>query len=154
DAPAADPVSQTQQTIRLLTEELVRLAVTDMGPPEFTSAFLQRVLQALAAPFGTLWLRKSDGHFEQQGQHNPGKIDRALTQDAATRAGLLREAVGHARPVYFPPGEAEAEAVPSGQPRSGLAEWGILFTPVLLNAQVEGFIEVWHSRQREAQAVP
>ena len=46
---SAETIEKTKQQIRGLVGEIAQLSKSDMGPEEFYAAFLQRVVQALAA---------------------------------------------------------------------------------------------------------
>jgi len=49
---SAETIEKTKQQIRGLVGEIAQLSKSDLGPEEFYSAFLQRVVQALAAVGG------------------------------------------------------------------------------------------------------
>ena len=53
---SAETIEKTKQQIRGLVSEIAQLSKSDMGPEEFYSAFLQRVVQALAAVGGAIWV--------------------------------------------------------------------------------------------------
>src|SRR4029434_9025932 len=52
---SAETIEKTKQQIRGLVSEIAQLSKSDMGPEEFYAAFLQRVVQALAAVGGAVW---------------------------------------------------------------------------------------------------
>src|SRR5262245_6078370 len=54
--PTAETIEKTKQQIRGLVGEIAQLAKSEMEPDEFYSAFLQRVVQALAAKGGAIWV--------------------------------------------------------------------------------------------------
>src|SRR5438105_13967303 len=51
-----DEFEDAKRQIRGLVGEIAQLAKSDLGPEEFYSAFLQRVVQALAAVGGAVWV--------------------------------------------------------------------------------------------------
>src|SRR5258705_12262328 len=53
---SAETIEKTKQQIRGLVSEIAQLSKSDLGPEEFYSAFLQRVVQALAAVGGAVWV--------------------------------------------------------------------------------------------------
>src|SRR5690349_18776152 len=53
---SAETIEKTKQQIRGLVGEIAQLSKSDLGPEEFYSAFLQRVVQALAAVGGAVWI--------------------------------------------------------------------------------------------------
>ena len=52
----AETIEKTKQQIRGLVGEIAQLSKSDMEPEEFYAAFLQRVVQALAAVGGAVWV--------------------------------------------------------------------------------------------------
>jgi hypothetical protein len=53
---SAETIEKTKQQIRGLVSEIAQLSKSDLGPEEFYSGFLQRVVQALAAVGGAVWV--------------------------------------------------------------------------------------------------
>ena len=52
----ADTIEQTKQQIRGLVSEIAQLSKSDLGPEEYYPAFLQRIVSALAAIGGAVWV--------------------------------------------------------------------------------------------------
>jgi hypothetical protein len=153
--PAADPLAQTQQQIRQLAEEVIRLSVMELAPGEYYIELLKRALQGLAAPAGTIWTKTAQGHFQQQCKLNPGQIETDLAEaDRAGHEELLRRVIQQARPLYRPPRQTHDDTEAGGNTIGSLDAWAILLAPILWDGQVEAVIEVWQRPQRDPQAVP
>ena len=52
----AETIEQTKQQIRSLVSEISQLSKSDIGAEQYYAAFLQRVVSALAAVGGAVWL--------------------------------------------------------------------------------------------------
>ena len=140
--------------IQRLFEEVARLSELDLLPADYFGEFLKRVLQALAAPAGAVWMRTPQGNLQLQYQVNL----RTLGLDAARRRQqahqeLLRLAFQQPRPLHLPPQSF------AGQPENGQAAPGnptdclLLLVPIQVESQVDGLLEVWQSPDRNPAAV-
>jgi hypothetical protein len=117
----------------------------DLAPADYYPEFLQRVLEAVDAPAGAVWLRTADGHFQEQCRLNPGGVRPPESEAGRARHHeLLRQVVQQARPAFLPP------AWDAG-PDSG---WALLMTPALLDLDVAAVLEVWVSARRPPPAIP
>ena len=65
-----EQLEQTRKQINRLVEEIARLSETDLSPFDYYGEFLQRVLTAVAAPAGAVWVRTPQGHLQLQYQIN------------------------------------------------------------------------------------
>ena len=54
--PSPESIEQTKQQIRTLVAEISQLSKSDIGPEEYYAAFLQRIVSALAAVGGAVWM--------------------------------------------------------------------------------------------------
>ena len=56
-------IEQTRQQIRLLVNEISQLAKSDVAPEAFYGEFLPRVVSALAAIGGAVWVLEAQGRL-------------------------------------------------------------------------------------------
>ena len=49
-----------------LRQEIAQLSEADLSPPEYYGEFLQRVMNAIGAPAGAVWIRTPQGNFQLQ----------------------------------------------------------------------------------------
>ena len=72
DSSSVDPqaVEQTKRQIRGLVEEIAALTKQDLRPEEFYTGFLQRVVEALAAVGGAVWILAEGNQFQLAYQIN------------------------------------------------------------------------------------
>jgi len=148
-------LEETRRHINRLIEEVGRLAESELPPSEFYAEVLKRVLTAMAAPAGAVWARTSQGNLQLQFQINMREVGLDRTEQAKlTHDELLRRAVLNPQPMHLLPhsgsGPAEEGKVAAGNPTDFL----LLLVPVLLNNEVQGFLEVWQSPDRPMNAVP
>jgi hypothetical protein len=156
--PQIDPrtIEQTRQQINRLRDEVARLSESDIEPGNYYGEFLMRVLTALAAPAGAVWLRTPQGNLQLQYQIQMHQV--GLDRNDAARQGhdeLLRQTVQNGKPVYLAPHssgpkDANAPGVGAANPTDFL----LLLVPILLNNQVAGLVEVWQAPDRHPSAIP
>src|SRR5262249_25585115 len=132
-----------------------RLSETELAPSEYYSELIKRVLAAMAAPAGAVWTRTNQGNLQLAFQINLREV--SLDRTEAGRQShdeLLRKAVMQPQPISLPP-QSGAGPAEEGKPAPGNpTDFMLLLVPILLNNQVNGFIEVWQSPDRPHEAVP
>jgi hypothetical protein len=146
-------LEQTRKQINRLVEEIARLSEADLAPPEYYGEFLQRVLTAVAAPAGAVWVRTPQGHLQLQYQSNMHVVGLDRSETARqTHDELLRLATQMARPQMIPPhsgtGPTEDGKAAPGNP----TDYVILMAPILVDKQIAGLVEVWQDADRNPQA--
>jgi hypothetical protein len=158
-SPVPDPqvdinlLEQTRKQINRLVEEIAKLSETDLAPSEYYGEFLQRVLTAVAAPAGAIWIKTPQGHLQLQYQVNLRQvgIDKTDT-DRQTHDELLRMATQTARPQLVPPhsgiGPGEEGRAAPGNP----TDYVILIAPILVDKVIAGLVEVWQDADRNPNA--
>lgn len=139
-----------------LVDEVLQLSIADVDPPDFFREFLSRVLAALAAPCGVVWVRGADDSFREAAKLDPPGLLRDAGQVSCLRRdGVLRSLISRARPVLWTHQPEDRPAEPAEPAAAGLpAGWAALLTPVLLNGQVIAAVEVWLGPDRDARAAP
>jgi hypothetical protein len=148
-------LEETRRHINRLIEEVGRLAESELPPSEFYGELLKRVLAAMAAPAGAVWARTPQGNLQLQFHINMREVglDRN-EQSKLTHDELLRRSVLNPQPIHLLPhsgmGPGEEGKSNAGNPTDFL----LLLVPILLNNEVQGFLEVWQSPDRPMNAVP
>src|SRR2546426_7555892 len=125
----------------------------DLTPTDYYGEFLQRVLAAVAAPAGAVWVRTPQGNLQLQYQVNIRQVGIDKTDDDRQSHGeLLRQAIQIARPVMLPP-HSGTGTQEEGRPAPGNpTDYVILLAPILVDKQVAGLIEVWQEADRSPDA--
>src|SRR3954469_2830958 len=120
-------LEQTKNQIRKLVAEIAELAESDIQPAEFHAEFLNRVVAAVAASGGALWLLDGRGGLKLQHQLEfrlTGLLDGRVRPQA--HDALLGCMVRATQPQIIPPGAA-VEGVPqAGNPTS----FALIIAPV------------------------
>ena len=133
-------VDQTKQQIRGLVSEIAQLAKSDMNAEEFYAAFMQRIVSALAAPGGAIWLTSDEGEPDVAYQINMSADLLDAEGDSAQR---------HSQLVNYIARSNEAQLIP---PQSGFGEEGevgnptdhlLVLAPLESEGKVEGVVEVF-----------
>ncbi len=148
-------LEETRKHINRLIEEVGRLAEGELSAAEFYGELLKRVLAAMAAPAGAVWTRTAHGNLQLQFQINMREVGLDKTEEGKhVHDELLRRAVLNPQPMHLLPhsgaGPAEEGKVAAGNPTNFI----LLLVPILLNNEVQGFIEVWQGPDRPLNAVP
>src|SRR5437870_790106 len=137
---SAETIEKTKQQIRGLVGEIAQLAKSDLGPEEFYSAFLQRVVQALAAVGGAVWVLGEGKKPELSYQIN---ISEMLLDKDSDEAGkhfkLLDYVVASNSGQLVPPHSSFADERMGGNPTRQL----LVINPLGHDNQVEGLLEIF-----------
>jgi len=147
-------LEQERRRIALRLEEVAKLSESGVAPGAFYGEMLKRLLESLAAPAGAVWARTPQGHLQLQYQINLKEI--GLDQNEQARQSheeLLRQAVLQPRPIHLPP-QSGGGVTADGKPAAGnLSNHLLLLTPIIVNQQPAGIIEIWQHANRPPQAV-
>jgi hypothetical protein len=150
--PNVNLVEETRRQINRLFEEVGRLAEMDLTPNDFYGEFLKRILQALAAPAGAIWMRTAQGNLQLQFQINMREVGLDATEEGReSHDELLRKAVMQPAPRFLPAHSSEGATtgVAAGNP----TEFLLLLVPIVVDNQVAGLVEVWQAPDRHHNAI-
>jgi hypothetical protein len=146
-------IEQARRQINRLAEEIAHLSETDMAPADYYGEFLKRVLQALAAPAGAVWLLTQQGNLQLQYQINMREVGLDRTEEGReSHDELLRQALVKAQPGILPPrsglGTAEGNRAAPGNP----TDYMVLLAPLVVDKQTIGLVEIWQDPNRGPDA--
>jgi multidrug efflux pump subunit AcrA (membrane-fusion protein) len=140
-------LEQTKNQIRKLVAEIDDLAESDIQPAEFHAEFLTRVVAAVAASGGALWMLDGKGGLKLQHQLEfrlSGLLDgKARTQPHDALLGCMIQA---SQPQIIPPG-ATVEGVPGAGNPTGFS---LIIAPLTVDKQVVGLVEILMDPTRRA----
>ena len=144
----ADTIEQTKQQIRGLVSEIAQLSKSDLDADEYFAAFLQKVVSALAAIGGAVWILREGRRLELAYQIRMSEtlLD-AESQEASRHFGLLSQIIGSGEPALVPPQSGVGEDQTAGNPTNSL----LVLVPLRGDNQVEGVVEVF--QRSDAQPV-
>jgi hypothetical protein len=137
---SSETIEKTKQQIRGLVGEISQLAKSDLAPEEFYAAFLQRVVQALAAVGGAMWIL-GEGRKPQLG-YQINLSDKLLdteSEEAGKHYKLLDYIVASKAPQLVPPLSSAGDERMGGNPTRHL----LVVHPLGHDEQVEGLIEIF-----------
>ncbi len=156
--PGHDPIDlnqieQARRQINRLAEEIAQLSEMELSPPEYYGEFLQRVMTAIAAPAGAVWVKTPQGNLQIQYQTNMRQVGLDKAENArAQHDELLRQVSGKAQPGIIMPhssiGPAEEGKISPGNP----TDYVILVAPIMYDKQLAGLVEIWQDPNRGADA--
>ncbi|MEQ8785660.1 MAG: HlyD family efflux transporter periplasmic adaptor subunit [Pirellulaceae bacterium] len=143
---SVDPetIAKTKQQIRALVEEIAQLTKSGIAAEAFYAEYLQRLVTALAAVGGAIWLKGEGGALELAYQIN---LSSALVQEASPEQAS-EDAVRHLRLIEHIARIREAKLVP---PHSGSGDEQIgnptrfllVISPLTSDDGVEGVVEIF-----------
>ena len=135
-----DSLEKTKQQIRGLVGEIAQLSKSDLSPEEYYAAFLQRVIQALAAVGGAVWVMGEGGRPQLSYQINisPGLLD-SDSEDASKHFRLLDYILASKEPKLIPPMSSASDERVGGNPTNQL----LVVAPMGHDGQVEGLVEIF-----------
>lgn len=140
-------IEQTRQQIKRLVGEIAELAEADIQPQEFAVEFLNRVVAAVAATGGALWMVDPRGGLRIQHQiefRQTGLLDGRVR--SAPHDALLGVMMQTNEPQSIPSG-----AVVEGMPNAGNpTPFTLIIAPITVDKQNVGLIEILMDPSRKA----
>ncbi len=146
-------IEQARKQVNRLADEIARLSEMEMSPGEYFGEFLQRVLAAVAAPAGAIWIRTAQGNLQLQYQIRMREVGLdAAEHGRKIHDELLREVVMKGQPALLAPqsglGETEGEKLAPGNP----TDYVTLIAPIMVDKDVAGLVEIWQEPNRGPDA--
>lgn len=133
-------VEETKQQIRVLVNEIAALAKSGVSAEEYYPQFLQRVITALAAVGGAVWVFDDDRNLRLQYQINIGESLLEADSDDATRHNrLMRRVAGSGQSLLVPPYSGTTDGEVEGNPTRFL----LVLAPLKHDKQIDGLIEIF-----------
>ncbi len=138
--PSQETVEQTKQQIRGLINEIAELSRSDYAADEYYPAVLQRIVEALAAVGGAIWLVDEAGALRLTYQIKVSQnLLQADNEDALRHAKLLSRLYARAQSELVPPGAFIGEDQSEGNPTQFL----LVIAPMLSGKRSVGLIEIF-----------
>ncbi len=153
--PSVEQIEQARRRINELANEIAVLSEDQhITAADYYAGFLERLMQAIAAPAGAVWIRTPQGNLTLQYQINMRNV--GLERSPQTRQmhdELLRTIITNSQPRIVAPqssmGSADGQALGAGNP----TDFVCLLAPIVYDKEVVGIVEIWQdpNRGREAQ---
>jgi multidrug efflux pump subunit AcrA (membrane-fusion protein) len=136
----SDTIEKTKQQIRGLVSEINQLSKTDMEADDFFPAYLERVIQALAAVGGAVWLMGESRRLESSYQVN---VSEPLLEEGSDECEQHRRLLQHVAQSgesrLTPPLATTGGENAVGNPSRYL----LVMSPLKVDGEVEGVIEIF-----------
>jgi multidrug efflux pump subunit AcrA (membrane-fusion protein) len=147
DAPAPraagmiDPamVEDARQEIRTLIHEITQLSQSNVSLEDFCEGFLTRVVSALAAVGGAMWILTPGARPRLQHQVNLARTGVAESEEASLRHSLLLEKIAARGQSTLVPAESGSDGDVASNPTPHLLVVGV----VRLDQSVEAIVEIF-----------
>jgi hypothetical protein len=138
--PDPQLVAEMKQEIRVLVQEIAELAAEEIGPEEFYAGFLARVVSAMAAVGGAVWIKGDSGKLKLAHSVNLSQTGIERTPQDRTRHGLLiRNVMGGTQAILVPPGAAGGSETEAGNPTDLL----LVVSPLIVEKEAEAVVEIF-----------
>ena len=139
-SPSQETVEQTKQQIRSLINEIAELSRTDHAAEEYFPAILKRIVDALAAVGGAVWLLDPEGQLRlsYQIKVNQDLLD-AGNEDASRHSKLLSRLFARGQSELIPPHSMIGEDQSEGNPTQFL----LVVSPLSNGKRNTGLIEIF-----------
>ncbi|MFM8251089.1 MAG: efflux RND transporter periplasmic adaptor subunit [Planctomycetota bacterium] len=133
-----DTIEQTKLHIRTLVGEISELSKSDLGPDQYYPAVLQRIVNALAAVGGAVWVQ-AEGQLKLIYQQNISDTLLEQNDDATRHRRLLDYIAASRQGQLIPPLSGMSDERAGGNPTRYL----LVLNPLLVEGTVEGVIEIF-----------
>ena len=139
-SPSPESIEQTKQQIRTLVNEITQLSKSDIPPDEFYPAFLQRIVQALAAIGGVVWTLGEGKRPQLSYQINMNEelLD-PQSEEWARHNKLLNALIATEKAHLIPPMSSSSDDRQGGNPTNYL----LVTAPLQAEGSSEGLIEIF-----------
>lgn len=138
--PSQESVEQTKQQIRGLINEIAELSRSEHAADEYYPAVLQRIVEALAAIGGAIWLVDEAGLLRLIYQIKVNQnLLQAENEDAVRHSRLLNRMFTRGQSDLVPPGAYIGEDQAEGNPTPFL----LVLSPLSSGKQPVGLIEIF-----------
>ncbi|MBW3599273.1 MAG: hemolysin D, partial [Planctomycetes bacterium] len=132
-------VEDTRREIRNLINEITQLSQSDIPLEDFCEGFLSRVVSALAAVGGAIWILDENRRPRLQYQVNLARTGLAESEESQLRHSLLLDKlVAKGQPALVPP-ESGGEADEASNPTPHLLVVGV----ARVDQQIEAVVEIF-----------
>ncbi len=145
---STDTIEQTKQQIRGLVSEIAALSKSEIEAEAYYPAFLEKVIAALAAVGGAIWVMRDGRRLDLAYQIRMSEMLLAADSDDARRHfGLLSQIISSGEPILVPPQSGVGDEQAIGNPTNHL----LVVAPLRSDNQVEGLVEIF--QRPDAQPV-
>ncbi len=132
-------VEQTRREIRAIAAEIGELARSDATQAEFFDQFLPRIISALGALGGAVWMLDESGRFALQYQVNLAAAKLDDKSRASRHTLLLLKTIADGESIATPPQSGAADDSEAGNPTDFL----LLLAPLHVGDQAAGIVEIF-----------
>ncbi len=135
-------IEQTKQQIRSLYAEIAQLARSDIGPDQFYSEMLPRVISALAAVGGVVWAKQEQGPLALQYQVNlqESRLAEKGQEEQMRHGRLIQKVMSTGEGILVPPNSGAGD---SSDQAGNPTEWLLVLGPLKTELEVVGVVEVF-----------
>jgi multidrug efflux pump subunit AcrA (membrane-fusion protein) len=133
-------LQDTRNEIRQLVGEVAQLAASDVSAAEFYEGFLSRVLAAMAAVGGAIWLKQQDGSLQLAFHANLPSTGLPTEGDLPAHRGLLLRVAETKQALVVPP---HAGAATNVQSQDNPTQHLLVLAPLMLEGETQAIVEVF-----------
>lgn len=138
--PSQETVEQTKQQIRTLINEIAELSRSEVEAEEYYPSVLKRIVDALAAVGGAIWLLDEEGTLKLSYQINVNQnLLETDGEDAVKHGKLLTRLFARGQSELVPPNSMLGDDQSEGNP----SQYLLVVSPLSSGQQRAGLVEVF-----------
>lgn len=138
--PSPESVEETKQQIRGLINEIAELSRGDSLAQEYYPAVLKRIVDALAAVGGAIWLLDDQGQLRLSYHINVNNsLIEADSEDAMKHGRLLGRLLSRGKSELVPPNSMLGDSQQEGNP----SQYLLVVSPLSSGKSMDGLVEVF-----------
>lgn len=135
-----ETVEQTKQQIKSLVNEIATISKSDVPSEEYYPQILQRIISALAAVGGAVWVFDRERDLQLQYQINISEtLVEPGNEDASRHNRLIKRVAGAGQSLLVPPYSGTTDSEAEGNPTRFL----LVLAPLKLDERTHGMIEIF-----------
>jgi hypothetical protein len=142
-----------KKKLKRLVEEIVQLQSVLTEPVEYCGEFLVRVLTAVAAPAGAIWLVNTHGNLQLLYHVNFNLINLESSECREQHNAILIAALLGTRSLVLKPSEQLHEDKEPKPSAINPTEYAILLAPLRVNGHTMGLVEVFQYANRHPNSL-
>lgn len=155
--PPNPSVDRERARVARLLEEAGQLCEQDIPPSSFYGELLKKLLDALLAPSGAVWLINPQGNAAPVCQINLKEVGLDEKPDAVprqqVRAAMIQVALSQGKPLHVMPNTLIGDPAEGRAPPGNPTDFVLLLVPLIANGQILGLLEVYQRTNRPPNAI-
>lgn len=140
DQVSPESIEETKQQIRGLVNEIAQISKSELDAEQYYPAFLERIVMALAAVGGAVWILKEGRVLDLAYQIKMSEaLSKPESEEASRHFALLNHIAGNGEPKLVPPQSGSGDQQSAGNPTRYL----LVLAPLRTDQEIAGVVEIF-----------